>query len=133
MMTDGDDDVTIVESIQPQRTVIDLTDTSGIQHKNELRKILNAFQFSRDFGIYVCEDFKDPRRFYMDDYWFDVEHSASGICDLGQALDFRHPNHSLTDDARKQFNRFARTLERITKRIDRVIMHPDEDPEKKMR
>ena len=95
--------------------------------KRELHQILNAFQPSNYWGVFVCEEFKDPRQHALDDYWSDVVDEASGIQDLRTCLGkFSDP---LDDDTVAQFNHFARTLERLAKRIDRVLSQPDAQPD----
>jgi hypothetical protein len=93
--------------------------------KRELHQILNSIQHSADWGVFVCEEFKDPRQHNLDDYWSDVVEEASGIQDLRACLGkYSDP---LDADAMSQFNHFARTLERFAKRIDRVLVNDDED------
>lgn len=93
--------------------------------KRELHQILNSIQHSADWGIFVCEAFKDPRQYNLDDYWSEVVEEASGIQDLRAYLGkYSDP---LDTDAISQFNHFARTLERLAKRIDRVLSQPAED------
>jgi hypothetical protein len=92
--------------------------------KRELHQILNAFQHSADWGIYVCESFKDPRRHYLDDYWGEVQEEAHGIHDMRTKLGkFSEP---LDTNAVATFNHFARSLERLAKRIDRVLCVEDD-------
>jgi hypothetical protein len=93
--------------------------------KRELHQILNSIQHSAEWGVFVCEEFKDPRQHNLDDYWSDVVEEASGIRDLRSCLGkFSDP---LDTDTISQFNHFARTLERLAKRIDRVLSQPAED------
>ena len=54
--------------------------------RTELFRVLNAFQHSPGFGIYVCEHFRDPRWNLIDDYFEEVEKSAIGIDDLARRL-----------------------------------------------
>jgi len=89
----------------------------------ELHNVLNAFQSSPGHGIFVCEGFRDGRRQSIDDYWDEVAHEAHGIEDLHRAVgSFRRP---LREEARRDLHRFARALERLVKRIDRVVTAPD--------
>ena len=89
----------------------------------ELHSVLNAFQSSPGHGIFVCEGFRDGRRWFIDDYWDQVEHEAHGVAALHRAVgSFKRP---LTDAARRDMHRFARVLERLAKRIDRVVTAPD--------
>jgi hypothetical protein len=88
----------------------------------ELHNVLNAFQSSRGHGLYVCESFRDERRGGIDTYWHEVEAEAHGIEDLHRSVgSFTRP---LRDEARRDLHRFARTLERLAKRIDRVVTEP---------
>jgi hypothetical protein len=54
--------------------------------RTELFRVLNAFQHSPGFGVYVCERFRDPRRFLLDDYFDEVEGDAVGVDDLARRL-----------------------------------------------
>lgn len=103
-----------------------LEDAMSSAGKLELHRVLNAFQHSTDYGVHVCESFKDPRRFVLDDYWDEVFLEAFSIDDLHHAVGgLADP---LTDDARARLHQFARVLERLSKRIDRVVvgtsLHP---------
>lgn len=94
-----------------------MSDEAG---KNELRCVLNAFQNSPAYGVHVCEAFRDPRHSCMDDYWEDVEFEAFCIDDMHRMLP--STPSLLTYDARARLHQFARVLERLSKRIDRVVL-----------
>ena len=87
--------------------------------KGELHKVLSSVQASEDLGVYLCENFRDPRREYMDDYLSEVLDQAVGIDDLHRLLG--RAEAPLSDKARTRFNPLARLLERLSKRIDRVL------------
>lgn len=90
------------------------------QNKTELHRVLNCIQCSNDFGIYVCEELRDPRRNYIDDYWKDIADRALGIDDLHRLLG--PASSPLTDEARTRMHQLARLFERLSKRIDRVVL-----------
>lgn len=91
--------------------------------KLELHRVLNAFQHSPDYGVHVCEQFRDPRRYALDDYWDEVFLEAFSIDELHHAVGgIATP---LADDARARLHQFARALERLSKRIDRVVLSGD--------
>ena len=50
--------------------------------KIELHSVLNAFQYSPDYGVHVCESFRDPRKHSMDDYWPEVELEAFSVDEM---------------------------------------------------
>ena len=85
----------------------------------ELHAVLNAFQSSAAHGIYVCESFRDGRREPIDGYWHEVEAEAQGIDDLHRSVGSLYT--PISDRCRADLHRFARVLERLTKRIDRVV------------
>lgn len=89
-------------------------------HKAELHKVLNCIQASADYGVYVCEDLRDPRRHYIDDYWNEIREQAIGIDDMHRLLG--SSTSPLTEEARARFHRLARLLERLSKRLDRVVL-----------
>ena len=89
--------------------------------KIELHNVLNAFQNSPSYGVHVCESFRDPRRFHMDDYWEDVQCEAISIHDL-HTLVGGSQQQGLTNEARARLHQFARLLERLSRRIDRVVL-----------
>ena len=80
-----------------------------------------TIQCSHDFGIYFCESFRDPRRFYIDDYWHEVSREAIGIEEMHRAVG-RVNHEPLTDETRSRFHLFARLLDRLARRIDRVVL-----------
>lgn len=87
--------------------------------KIELHHVLNAFQHSADYGVHVCETFKDPRRYVMDSYWDEVREEAFSIDELHHVIG--GVGSPLADGARARLHQFARALERLSKRIDRVV------------
>jgi hypothetical protein len=89
--------------------------------KAELHRVLQSVQCSSDFGIYFCESFRDPRRHYIDDYWNEVAQEAVGLEDLHRLVG-RADNAPLTDEARARLHQFARLLDRLARRIDRVVL-----------
>ena len=90
--------------------------------KRELHSVLNSVQSSADFGIYICESFKDPRRNYIDDYWADVADHAVGFDELHRLLG--RPPVPLTPEANARFYQLARLFERLAARIDLVTFLP---------
>ena len=89
--------------------------------KAELHRVLQAIQCSSEFGVYVCESFRDPRRQYIDDYWQDVCREAIGIEEMHRLVG-KVNDTPLPDDTRVRFHQFARLLERLARRIDRVVL-----------
>ncbi len=89
--------------------------------KAELHRVLQAIQCSSDFGVYLCESFRDPRRHYIDDYWHDVSSEAIGIEEMHRLVG-KVNNSPLTDETRAKFHQLARVLERLSRRIDRVVL-----------
>lgn len=87
--------------------------------KIELHHVLNSFQNSPEYGVHVCETFKDPRRYVIDAYWDDVREEAFSIDELHHVVG--GVGSVLTDGARAKLHQFARALERLSKRIDRVV------------
>ena len=87
--------------------------------KYELHKVLSSIQASEELGVYLCESFRDPRRDYMDDYLSEVMDEAVGIDDLHRLIG--RAEAPLSEKARTRFNHMARLLERLSKRIDRVL------------
>ena len=91
----------------------------NVEAKTELHRVLNCIQCSNDFGIYVCEELRDPRRNYIDDYWREIADQALGVDDLHRVVG--PVSNPLTDEARTRMHQFSRLLERLSKRIDRVV------------
>ena len=89
--------------------------------KAELHRVLQSVQCSSEFGVYFCESFRDPRRNYIDDYWHEVSHEAIGIDELHRAVG-KVNSAPLTDEARTRLHQFARLLDRLARRIDRVVL-----------
>lgn len=98
--------------------------------KLELHSVLNAFQYSPTYGVHVCESFKDPRKHNMDDYWSEVECEAFSMADMHHQVggSQRQASAQLSDSARARLHQFARALERLSRRIDRVVLHTDQTP-----
>lgn len=90
--------------------------------KLELHHVLNAFQHSAEYGVHVCETFKDPRRYVMDAYWDEVRDEAFSIEELHHLVG--GTTSDLSDQARARLHQFARALERLSKRIDRIVLAP---------
>jgi hypothetical protein len=90
------------------------------EQRKELHKILNCIQSSTDFGIYICESLRDPRRHYIDDYWAEISDQAFGLDDLHRSLGTG--TSPMPEEVRARFHRLARLFERLCKRIDRVVM-----------
>ncbi len=88
--------------------------------KLELHRVLNAFQHSDAWGVHVCEQFRDPRRFALDSYWDEVFMEAFSVDDLHHAIGGMAT--PLSEDARARLHQFARALERLSRRIDRVVL-----------
>lgn len=89
--------------------------------KLELHSVLHAFQHSPQYGVHVCESFRDPRMHRMDDYWDEVQYEAISIDELHKAVG--GSQRGLTDEGRARMHQFARLLERLCRRIDRVVLH----------
>lgn len=94
-------------------------------HKLELFRVLNAFQHSRDYGIYVCEKFRDPRFEHIDSYFHEVEDSAIGISDLCRSIG--RLDEPLQKKSRAQVLRFAELLETLARRT-RAALESCPDP-----
>lgn len=82
----------------------------------ELHAILNAFQHSPVYGTHVCEAFRDPQKYCMDDYWEDVQLEAFSVDELHRMVDECGPPATCA-----RLHQFARVLERLSRRIDRVV------------
>ena len=109
-------------AVEPAETVSSMQ--LGLEHANgkaELHRVLQSIQCSHDFGIYLCESFRDPRRHYIDDYWTEVSAEAFGIEELHRAVG-RVDNTPLSDQSRARLHLFARLLDRLARRIDRVVL-----------
>jgi len=89
--------------------------------KTELHRILQSIQCSSDYGVYFCESFRDPRRHYIDDYWSEVSHEAFGIEELHHTVG-KVNSSPLPEQARARLHEFARLLDRLARRIDRVVL-----------
>jgi hypothetical protein len=88
--------------------------------KIELHSVLNAFQHGGEYGVHVCESFRDPRLHHMDDYWDEVACEALSIQELHSLVG--GGTKPLSDAARARLHQFSRLLERLSKRIDRVVL-----------
>jgi hypothetical protein len=104
-----------------QRVVSDMFDTvpSNRATKAELHRVLNCIQSSTDYGIYLCEDLRDPRRHHIDDYWAEIAETAMGLDDLHKLVG--SSSTPLSNEALSKMHQLARLLERLSKRIDRVV------------
>jgi hypothetical protein len=108
--------------VEPVVTVSSMQE--GLRHadgKAELHRVLQAVQCSNDFGVYFCESFRDPRRHYIDDYWAEVKEEALGIEELHRAVG-RVDSTPLSEEARSRLHLLARLLDRLSRRIDRVVL-----------
>lgn len=88
--------------------------------KPELYRVLNAFQSSPDFGVYVCEQFRDPRYTRIDEYYHEVENAAFGVRDLGALVG--RLSTPLSAEARERLLLFAAALESLAART-RAAVH----------
>ncbi len=88
--------------------------------KLELHRVLNAFQHSPDYGVHVCESFKDPRRYVLDEYWDEVFLEAFSIDDLHHVVGGL--DTPLTPEACARLHQFSRALERLSRRVDRIVL-----------
>ena len=82
--------------------------------KRELYRVLNAFQHSPDYGVYVCENFRDPRHQHIDAYFHEVQSSAFGISELCRKIG--PADTPLSAHARMELLSFAATLESLAVR-----------------
>ena len=82
--------------------------------KRELYRVLNAFQNSPGFGVYVCESFRDPRHHHVDSYFHEVEGTAFGISDLCRLVG--PTDTPLGGHARIEILCFAEALESLARR-----------------
>ena len=87
--------------------------------KKELWGVLNSFQYSPNFGVYICQKFKDPRRTQIDDYWNDVKSSAVGIHETGCCIG--RINDPVSDQAKAQFRVLEKELRSIADRIKNAL------------
>jgi len=90
--------------------------------KRELYRVLNAFQGSPDFGVYVCEAFRDPRHQHIDSYFHEVESTAFGISDLCRKLG--PANTPLIPHVRAEILSFAEALESLARRARAACEKP---------
>lgn len=106
----------------PVRTVCSMQEClRNAECKAELHRVLQAVQFSAEYGVFFCENFRDPRRQHIDDYWEEVCNEAIGIDQLHRAVG-RVDNTELSRAALSRLHLFARLLERLARRIDRVVL-----------
>lgn len=87
--------------------------------KAELYRILNAFQNSHDYGVYICQKFRDQRKHYIDSYYDEVADEAFGVIELAGLVGKQ--GEPLSEQARREFSRFAATLRELASRIERVV------------
>ena len=83
--------------------------------KRELWRILNGFQNSDNYGIYISEQLRDPRRHYIYDYYEEVAGHCVGIRDLGSSLS--RLSDPVSGECRQGFVQLAGTLRRLAGRI----------------
>ena len=93
--------------------------------KPELFRVLNAFQHSPGFGVYICEQFRDPRHEHIDDYFHEVEESALSVSDLCRRLG--KPHTPLQDAARGRMLCFAHVLESLARRTRAALAARDQE------
>ena len=105
-----------IDSVSGMQRALRITEA-----KAELHRILQAIQCSSEFGVYLCESFRDPRRHYIDDYWQDVCKEAIGVEEMHRLVG-KVNDTPLPDEARVRFHQLARLLERLARRIDRVVL-----------
>ena len=86
--------------------------------KREIHHVLNAFQHSREYGVYVCEQFRDPRFSGIDAYFHEVEDCAHGIDDLRYLGPTESP---LTSAMTLKLGKFAETLEALAARLRAAV------------
>jgi hypothetical protein len=96
------------------------------EYRKELHRVLHSIQSSPDYGIYVCESFKDPRRQCIDEYWEEVAQEALGLQHLHRLIGTGQG--PLTDDACRALHRLSRLLARLSQRIDRVVLMAPSPP-----
>jgi len=87
--------------------------------KRELWRILNGFQNSDNYGVYVSEHLRDPRRHYIDDYYDEVAEHCVGIRDLGSSLG--RLGDPVSGECRQGFTQLAGTLRRLAGRIEAAL------------
>jgi hypothetical protein len=87
--------------------------------KRELWRILNGFQNSDNYGVYVSEHLRDPRRHYIDDYYDEVADHCVGIRDLGSSLG--RLGDPVSGECRQGFTQLAGTLRRLAGRIEAAL------------
>jgi hypothetical protein len=100
----------------------DAGQTRNTEIKAELHRVLNSIQSCPRYGVYVCESFKDPRHFSLDDYWDEVSEEAMGLQGLHRLVGTG--NLPLTTEACCRLHRLSRLLARLSQRIDRVVLAP---------
>jgi hypothetical protein len=116
------DELPLTDSSSEHRNELILTDSSSEHNaklKRELWKIINSIQESNEYGIYVCESFRDPRRQCIDTYWSDVEQDAVGLHDVGGTIG--RNVLPLTPRCKEMFSRLSHVLGNLSKRIDKVL------------
>ena len=87
--------------------------------KRELWRILNGFQNSDNYGIYISEQLRDPRRHYINNYYEEVAGHCVGIRDLGSSLG--RLSDPVSGECRQGFVQLAGTLRRLAGRIEAAV------------
>lgn len=111
--------VNMQQVLNPPESELYHNDANIAPPKSELYRILNAFQNSHDYGVYVCQKFRDPRRHYIDSYYGEVADEAFGVVELSALIG--KPGEPLTEQARQEFTRFASTLRELAERIEYIV------------
>ena len=113
----GEDEVMLPEV--PDEDVMGDAPSPPVNPKSELWSVLNSFQHSPNYGIYLCEHFRDPRRTQIDDYWNEVKEYAVGIHETGCCIG--RLNTPVADSAKVQFRALEKLLRSLADRIDRAL------------
>lgn len=108
-----------VQDSNPPKSELYHSDANISPPKSELYRVLNAFQNSHDYGVYVCQKFRDPRRHYIDSYYGEVADEAFGVVELSALVG--KPGEPLTEQAKQEFTRFASTLRELAERIEHIV------------
>lgn len=98
-------------------TTLDLDNT---EIKKELHRVLHSIQQSAGYGIYVCEAFKDPQQHQLNSYWGEVADEALGIQTMHRLIGSGPA--PLSENACCLLHRLSRVFERLSRRIDRLVL-----------